>query len=487
MAREAAEAPQAVARLIAANDAACRALGERLRRDAAALRRHLRARQLRRGCDLCEISDRDRASASSSPRSVRRSARSMAAGRRCATRSSSRSRNRAAARTCSTLAEAARADGALTVALVNDTALAARRPLRSRAAAQRLAGAERRGDEILHRLARRRAAARRHWSEDAAARPRAAAPARRSRRGGRAATGRRPADAAGALSLYVVGRGPGFARGAGGRAQAQGDLRPACRGAERRGADAWPDGAGRAGFPGRSCSASATRRSPASPSSPRTLAGRGVPVIAAGPAARHGTHRAARRRRPPPLRRSRSPWCRASIRSPRRSRGAAAATRTRRRTCSRSRRRGEGEPRPHTVASRADAPSPLVGGGPFLSASVARLEKRGEGVALAMLAPDTSCLGEGDPLTLRLLGSLRSPRRSPPPPRGGGVPAASEEHCGERAVCGHDRARPHRRSRLRRRTSPRQVARWSSTAPPSPRSSPKATFPPARAHAGSKA
>ena len=47
MAREAAEAPQAVARLIAANAAACRALGERLRRKPPHFVGHLRARQLR--------------------------------------------------------------------------------------------------------------------------------------------------------------------------------------------------------------------------------------------------------------------------------------------------------------------------------------------------------------------------------------------------------------------------------------------------------
>ena len=130
-----------------------------------------------------------------------------------------------------TLAEAARADGALTVALVNDTdsplaglceivlSLNAW-PERSVAATKSyiasLAG-------VLQLV--------RHWSGDAALeRALDRLPADLAEAAGR--------DWSAALSvlgaahgLYVVGARPGFRRRPRGRGQAQGDLRPACRGA----------------------------------------------------------------------------------------------------------------------------------------------------------------------------------------------------------------------------------------------------------------
>ena len=257
-----------------------------------------------------------------------------------------------------TLAEAARADGALTVALVNDTALAARRALRSRAAAQCLAGAERRGDQVLYRFARRACCS---SFATGARTPRSTArcsacPPISPRRP--AATGRRPCRRSRRGAEPLRGRRAGRASRAalGGRAQAQGDLRPPRRGAERRGADARADGAGSAGFPGRSSSASATRRSPASPSSPharrpRRAGDRGRP----GGAPRHD--RASRRRRAPSLRPADRPG--AELLSARR--GARPRPRPRprprRRTSARSRRRGDGgRPAHFASAGRAVAP-----------------------------------------------------------------------------------------------------------------------------------
>ena len=127
--------------------------------------------------------------------------------------------------------------------------LAAGRALRGRAAAPCRAGEERRRDQVLHRLAGGPAAAPRRLERRPGARPR------------RRAAARRPCDALrrdwrAAVAPLAAARKPlcrrarrRLRRRAGSGAEAQGDLRPPCRGDERRRAHAWTAGARRAGLP----------------------------------------------------------------------------------------------------------------------------------------------------------------------------------------------------------------------------------------------
>ena len=209
MAREAAEAPQAVARLLVANQDACRALGERLRRAPP------------RFVVTCARGSSDSAATYAKylieialgivVASVGPSISSIYGGRPkmrdalfLAISQSGRSPD------LLTLAEAARADGALTVALVNDTAR--RSPSSARSSCRSTPGPERSVAAtksyiaslagVLHLV--------RHWSGDAALdRALQRLPADLARGRGRrlAAACRRCSTAA---SLYVVGRGPGF-------------------------------------------------------------------------------------------------------------------------------------------------------------------------------------------------------------------------------------------------------------------------------------
>ena len=110
--------------------------------------------------------------------------------------------------------------------------LAARGNLRGRRCRSMPAGAKRRGDQVLHRVARRGPAARRALGGGPTA-------ARRARRGSRTISSGAAARnwqaalplLAEAQNLYVVGRGIGLGARAGGGAEAQGDLRHSCRGA----------------------------------------------------------------------------------------------------------------------------------------------------------------------------------------------------------------------------------------------------------------
>jgi glucosamine--fructose-6-phosphate aminotransferase (isomerizing) len=271
MAREAAEAPQAVARLIAKNENACRLLGERLRRNPP------------RFVVTCARGSSDAAATYAKylieialgvvVASVGPSVSSIYGGRPkmrdalfLAISQSGRSPD------LMTLAEAARADGALTVALVNDTAspLAAlcqvvlplnAWPERSVAATKSYIAALARA---LSRLAADlTAAAASDWSM--------ALPQLKN-----------------AASLYAVGRGPGF----GAVLEAAIKLKETC------------------GLHAEAQSAAELMHGPmalAAPDFPvilfsqrdqaleslaalaKMLVGRGVPVIAAGPVARHGS------------------------------------------------------------------------------------------------------------------------------------------------------------------------------------------------------
>src|SRR4051794_32175596 len=209
MAREAAEAPQAVARLISANEDACRALGERLRRNPP------------RFVVTCARGSSDAAATYAKylieialgvvVASVGPSISSIYGGRPkmrdalfLAISQSGRSPD------LLTLAEAALADGALTVALVNDTASPLAKlcevvlwlnawPERSVAATKSyiasLAG-------VLQLV--------RHWSGDAALeRALQRLPADLAEAAGRDWSAALPILQA-AQSLYVIARGPGF-------------------------------------------------------------------------------------------------------------------------------------------------------------------------------------------------------------------------------------------------------------------------------------
>jgi glutamine---fructose-6-phosphate transaminase (isomerizing) len=287
MAREAAEAPQAVARLLVANDDACRALGERLRRAPP------------RFVVTCARGSSDAAATYAKylieialgvvVASVGPSISSIYGGRPkmrdalfLAISQSGRSPD------LITLAEAARADGALTVALVNDTASPLAElcevvlplnawPERSVAATKSYLAAL---AAVLLLV--------RHWSSDSALdRALQRLPADLAMAAGRDWSAALPA-LTGAASLYVVGRGPGF----GAVLEAAIKLKETC------------------GLHAEAQSAAELMHGPmalAAPDFPvilfsqrdqaldglialaRTLAGRGVPVIAAGPVARHGT------------------------------------------------------------------------------------------------------------------------------------------------------------------------------------------------------
>ena len=159
MAAELREAPEAVARQAAILAAPVAELAAAPAAAPAAGRGHLRARQLGPRCDLRQAPDR------AQPRRSGRRGRPehrdhlppAAASSR--TSCSSRSRSRAAATTSSSTRRGPGAAGALTVALLNvaDSPLGAR--VRDRAADGRRTGAQRRGDQDLHRLAGGAAAA----------------------------------------------------------------------------------------------------------------------------------------------------------------------------------------------------------------------------------------------------------------------------------------------------------------------------------------
>ena len=160
MLREAREAPQVVARLLAANAPLCRELGARLRAAPPPF-----AVTCARGSSdnaatfvkyLLEIhSGLVTASVGPSVTSVYAARPRMRDALFLAVSQSGRSPD------ILHLAQAGRDDGALTVALVNDTTSPLAVDLRSRAAASCGTGEERRGDKILHRRACSRAAARR--------------------------------------------------------------------------------------------------------------------------------------------------------------------------------------------------------------------------------------------------------------------------------------------------------------------------------------
>ena len=132
----------------------CTQLGERLRAAAAARSGHLRARQLRSCGHLRPLSDRD---APGRADLIGRAVGEFGVSRldrTCRAPSCSRSRSPAPALICWPWCDGARAAGAYIVALVNAPALAAgaSSPMSCcRCAAGR--GTQRRGHEILHRLA----------------------------------------------------------------------------------------------------------------------------------------------------------------------------------------------------------------------------------------------------------------------------------------------------------------------------------------------
>ena len=261
MLRETAEAPDVVARLIEPNDETCRALGMRLRErpprfavtcargssdSAATYAKYLF--ELRLGTVVASVGP--------SVASIYGKRPKMGDALFLAISQSGQSPD------LLTLAEAARKDGALTVAVGQRHRLAPCRALRGGAAAPCRTGAERRRHQVLHRLPRRHPAARRPLERRRHARHGSAPPSRRSQRRAR------PRLAGGAAATHRDAEPlrrrprPGLRRRPGGGAEDEGNLRPPCRSAERGGAEARTAGAGRPGVSRSCCSASGTRRSP---------------------------------------------------------------------------------------------------------------------------------------------------------------------------------------------------------------------------------
>ena len=270
MLREAREAPAAVARLLRRE----RRRLPRARRAPARELRRLRGELARAAAPTPPRPSQNifwrSASASSPPRSGRRSARSMPPRRTCedalffTVSQSGRSPD------ILRLAEVARAGGALTVAFVNDAASPLAEiceivlplhawPERSVAATKSCDRFARGGPAARRALGRRPAASRR--ARAAAGRSGARRGARLERRACRFSPR--------AKNLFVAGRGIGLAARAGSGAEAEGDLRHPCRGALRGRADARADDARRAGFSRVRLLASTTRPIRASPISSR--------------------------------------------------------------------------------------------------------------------------------------------------------------------------------------------------------------------------
>ena len=148
------------------------------------------------------------------------------------------------------MAQAARAGGALTIAITNTSGIAARRSVRSRDRHPGRRGKKRCCDQELRQLGRRRAAA--AGALDRRPRPAcgAAEPARTSPQGHRLRLDRhrRGADRR-KLAVYPGARAIGGDRQRSG-AEIQGNLRHACRGLQRGRGHARTAGAGRPRLPG---------------------------------------------------------------------------------------------------------------------------------------------------------------------------------------------------------------------------------------------
>ena len=226
-------------------------------------------RQLRSRRDLRPLPDRDAAGGDDR---FRRAVGELGLRRRAgpsAARFAWRSRNRAAAPTSLPRAEAAReAGGAGRGAGQRRRFAAGRTRRRDRAAAGR-PRAQRRGDQVLHRRAERHRAAGGVLERRCGARCGAlatAAGAARAGLGARLERGHRAA--AGRPEPLRARPRPRLRRRRGGGAEAEGDLRPARGGLQRRRGAARPDGAGRAWLsgaglrPGRRDARRAWRRRP---------------------------------------------------------------------------------------------------------------------------------------------------------------------------------------------------------------------------------